>query len=200
MIIIDNVFISDEVAEEQFVCDLIKCKGGCCIEGDAGASLEFEERKEIENAYPVVENLLPAESRQMVKEKGFYWQHDEFGTVTPTLDNGICVYATTNEQGVIKCSFEEAYNEGKIKWKKPLSCHLFPLKITKSESADQEYVNYEPRESLCSPACELGQSLKVPVYRFIKEALVRKYGEDFYEVLTQIADQYYSEQSKSNSK
>lgn len=200
MIIIDNVFISDEVVEEQFVCDLIKCKGGCCIEGDAGASLEFEERNEIEYAYAVVENMLPEKSRKLVKEKGYYWHHDEFGTVTPTLENGICVYATTNEQGMIKCAFEQAYNEGKIRWKKPLSCHLFPLKITKSESAVQEYVNYEPRESLCSPACELGQSLKVPVYSFIKEALVRKYGEDFYEVLTQIADQYYSEKNKSNSK
>jgi hypothetical protein len=199
VIIIDNVFISDEVAEEQFVCDLIKCKGGCCLEGDAGASLEPEERTEIENAYPVIENMLPQESRKMVKEKGFYWQHDEFGTVTPTLSNGICVYATI-EKGVIHCAFEQAYNQGKINWKKPLSCHLFPLKITKSESAEQEYVNYEPRETLCSPACELGQSLKVPVYSFVKEALVRKYGEDFYEVLSQIAGQYYSERAKSNLK
>ena len=132
MIIIDNVFISDEVAEEQFVCNLLKCKGGCCIEGDAGASLEKTERAEIENAYPVIENSLPAESREMIRKKGFYWQHDEFGTVTPTLDSGICVYAMTTKEGIIKCAFEQAYNEGKINWKKPLSCHLFPLKITKS--------------------------------------------------------------------
>ena len=86
--------------------------------------------------------------------------------------------------GVILCGFEQAYNDGKIGWKKPLSCHLFPIKISKSDlDPDLEYVNYEPREDLCSAACGLGKKLKVPVYQFLKEALIRKYGQEFYEAL-----------------
>lgn len=192
MIIIDQVYISDEVVEEQFVCDLNRCMGRCCIEGDAGASLADDELEELQKAYPVVEGSIPEQSRQLVASRGLYWQHPEFGNVTPTLDDGLCAYALTNEKGLITCSFEKAYNEKKISWKKPLSCHLFPLKISESENADQEYVNYEPRDPLCSPACSLGAQMKVPVFRFVEEALIRKYGEDFYEVLCQIADRHYS--------
>ncbi len=197
MIIIDNIYISDEVIEEQFVCDLKKCKGGCCVEGDAGAPLTKEEMKEVQQAYPVVKSMLTKEGVSVVEKEGFYQYDQEFGWVTPVISNGMCVYGFTDEQGVVKCSFEQAYNEGKIKWKKPISCHLFPIKISKSKSTDQEYVNYEPRPSLCSPACELGKQLKVPVYQFLKEPLIRKYGEEIYEVLTQIADQYYQDKNQN---
>lgn len=191
MIIIDNIYISDEVVEEQFVCDLQKCKGGCCVEGDAGAPLTKEEMNEVKLAFESVKPLLANESKQLIEEKGFYVYDQEFGWVTPSLDSGVCVYGIKDKQGIVKCSFEQVFNEGKTKWKKPISCHLFPVKISKSKTMDQEYVNYEPRPSLCSPACELGQKLKVPVYVFLKEALIRKYGEEIYEVLTQIAEQHY---------
>ncbi len=195
MIAIENVFISDEVVEEQFVCDLQKCKGGCCIDGDAGAPLTNEELEEVNAAIVHVKHLLTKEAQLVIETEGNYTYDREFGWVTPTISNGMCAYGLVDAQGIVKCSFEQVYNEGKIKWKKPISCHLYPIKISKSEKTDQEYVNYEPRDPMCNPGCALGQKLKVPTYVFLKEAIVRKYGEEFYEVLTQIADQYYSNKS-----
>ena len=195
MIAIENIFISDEVVEEQFVCDLHKCKGGCCIDGDAGAPLTNEELEEVNAAIVHVKHLLTKEGQLVIETEGNYTYDREFGWVTPTISNGMCAYGLVDEHGIAKCSFEQVYNEGKIKWKKPISCHLYPIKISKSENTDQEYVNYEPRDPMCNPGCALGQKLKVPIYVFLKEAIVRKYGEEFYEVLTQIADQYYSNKS-----
>ena len=195
MIAIENIYISDEVVEEQFVCDLHKCKGGCCIDGDAGAPLTNEELEEVNAAIVHVKHLLTKEGQLVIETEGNYTYDREFGWVTPTISNGMCAYGLVDEKGIVKCSFEQVYNEGKIKWKKPISCHLYPIKISKSENTDQEYVNYEPRDPMCNPGCALGQKLKVPTYVFLKEAIVRKYGEEFYEVLTQIADQYYSNKS-----
>ncbi|MCZ2299723.1 MAG: DUF3109 family protein [Chitinophagales bacterium] len=184
MIVIDNKLISDEVLEEQFVCDLDKCKGGCCEDGDAGAPLENWEKKEIEKTYEIVKPYLTKEGIKEIKEQGLFVYNRTFGWVTPTINGGICVYAKKDAKGIIHCGFEQAYNDGKIKWKKPLSCHLFPIKISKSkEDKDLEYINYEPREDLCKAACALGKKLKMPVYIFLKEALIRKYGEEFYEAL-----------------
>lgn len=194
MIIIDDIYISDEVVEEQFVCDLLKCKGGCCVEGDAGAPLTKAEMEEVKNAWEVVKPLLTEEGIRVVEQQGFYVYDQEFGWVTPSVSSGMCAYGYRDASGIVRCSFEQAYNNGQIQWKKPISCHLFPIKISKSKNTNHEYVNYEPRETLCAPACELGKQLKVPVYVFLKEALVRKYGEEVYEVLTQIAEQYYSNQ------
>ncbi|MCU0322132.1 MAG: DUF3109 family protein [Chitinophagaceae bacterium] len=185
MIAIDNKLISDEVLEEQFVCDLTACKGGCCEDGDAGAPLELWEKKEVEKYYEIVKPYLTPEGIQEVERQGLFTYDREFGWVTPTINGGICAYGKKDKYGVIQCGFEQAYNDGKIGWKKPLSCHLFPIKISKSEEdPDLEYVNYEPREDLCSAACSLGKHLKMPVYIFLKEALIRKYGEEFYEALT----------------
>ena len=167
MIVIDNIYVSDEVVEEQFVCDLHKCKGGCCIDGDAGAPLTDEEMKEVNNAYGSVKHLLTKEAIQKIEQEGNYVYDREFGWVTPTSTNGMCVYGLVDESGIVKCSFEQVYNEGKTKWKKPISCHLYPIKITKSILAKQEYVNYEPRDPMCNPGCTLGQQLKVPTYVFL---------------------------------
>ena len=193
MIVIDHISISDQVVEEQFVCDLHKCKGGCCIEGDAGAPLTNDELKEVNEVYRIVKPLLGDEAIRIIEQEGNYIYDREFGWVTPTISNGMCVYGLVDEKGIVKCSFEQVYNEEKTKWKKPISCHLYPIKIGKSKLTNQEYINYEPRDPMCNPGCALGEKLKVPVYVFLKDALIRKYGEDFYEVLTQIAEQYYNE-------
>ena len=196
MIVIDNIYVSDEVVEEQFVCDLNKCKGGCCIDGDAGAPLTDDEIKEVKSAYGTVKHLLNKEAVQIIEKEGNYVYDREFGWVTPTISNGMCVYGLVDENKIVKCSFEQAYNEGKTKWKKPISCHLYPIKISKSKLTEQEYVNYEPRDPMCNPGCTLGQKLKVPTYVFLKEALVRKYGDEFYEALSKITDEYYKVKAK----
>lgn len=184
MIAIDNKLVSNEVLEEHFVCDLAKCKGGCCEDGDAGAPLEKKEKKEIDKYLVIVKPYLTKEGLKEIETVGNYIYDREFGWVTPTIDNGLCVYGYKDKQGTIQCSFEQAYNEGKIGWKKPISCHLFPIRISQSkQDPDMEYVNYEPRQDLCAAACSLGTKLKVPVYQFLKEPIIRKYGAEFYETL-----------------
>lgn len=191
MIAIENVLISDQVVQEHFVCDLSRCKGGCCEDGDAGAPLQKNEMAIVKAVYETVKPYMSREGIEAIERIGFYEYDREFGWVTPTVNGKICAYGIRDKQGVIKCAFEQAYYDGKIEWKKPISCHLYPIKIKKSK--EYEMVNYEPRESLCSPACELGKKLKVPAYVFLKEALVRKYGEDFYGVLEQVAGQYFND-------
>ncbi len=183
MILIDNILVSDEVISEQFVCDLSKCKGGCCEDGDSGAPLEKAELEEIKRALPAVKPYLTPAGLKTLEEKGLYQYDREFGWVTPTIEGKMCAYGFRDSQGIIKCGIEQAWLDKKITWKKPISCHLFPIKVTPSKRRQQEYVNYEPREDLCKPACKLGKRLKVPVYVFLKDALVRKYGEPFYKTL-----------------
>ncbi len=183
MIMIDDILISDQVIEEQFVCDLVKCKGGCCVDGDAGAPLENEELQELKKAYNEVLPYLSAESKKELERQGLYGYDKEFGWVTPTISSGMCAFGIVGENGIVKCGIEQAYNDGKISWRKPISCHLFPIKIKQSKSGKSDLVNYEPREDLCKAACRLGKKLKVPVHIFLKDALIRKYGQEFYESL-----------------
>jgi hypothetical protein len=183
LIVIDNILVSDEVLSEQFVCDLNKCKGGCCEDGDSGAPLADEELEHLRDFIEEVKPYLTAEGLKVLEKEGLYKYDQEFGWVTPTIAGKMCAYGFRDPQGIIKCGIERAYLDKKISWKKPFSCHLFPVKITRSKRRDQEYVNYEPREDLCKAACKLGKQLKVPVYIFLKEALIRKYGPDFYSTL-----------------
>jgi hypothetical protein len=183
MIVIDDKLISDDVVESQFVCDLTKCKGGCCEDGDAGAPLEVAELKELIDNYDAIVPYMTSEGQREIEKQGKYIYDREFGWVTPTVKGGMCAYGLRDERGILKCSIEQAYNDGKLEWKKPISCHLFPIRTKKSSDGESEYLNYEPREDLCSAACKLGKKLKVPTYVFLKDALIRKYGEEFYETL-----------------
>ena len=189
MIAIDNVLVSDDVIEAKFVCDLHKCKGGCCEDGDAGAPLEKKEMQIIEENFKQIEPYLSREGSDVIKNQGKFLYDKEFGWVTPTINNAICAYGFRDKQGIIKCGIEAAYNDGKLNWKKPISCHLFPIKTTRTK--DYTMVNYEPREGLCNPGCVLGKKVKIPVYQFLKESLIRKFGEAFYNTLHQIALDYF---------
>lgn len=191
MIEIDNILVSDDVVKAQFVCDLIKCKGGCCEDGDAGAPLSKEETQILEDNFEILKPYITKEGMEEIEKKGKYYYDRSFGWVTPTIDGKICAYGYYDKKGIIKCGIEQAYLDGKISWKKPLTCHLYPIKTKKTKV--YELVNYEPRETMCSPACKLGKKLQVPVYVFLKEALIRKYGEEFYTLLEQIAAQYYKD-------
>ena len=188
MIIIDNILLSDEIIEAEFVCNLSKCKGGCCEDGDAGAPLSDEELDEVKESYEIVKSRMTQEGIKEVEQNGLYRYDREFGWVTPTVDEKICAYGYRDNKGIIKCVFEDAYNAGEIKWKKPISCHLYPIKASKSKYAKGTIMlNYDPREDMCSPACSLGKELKVPVYKFLKEPLIREYGQDFYEALDELS-------------
>lgn len=183
MIAIDNVLVSDEVLKEQFVCDLSKCKGACCVDGDAGAPLAKDELEELNKVYDKVLPYLGEQSIKELERQGRYVYDKEFGWVTPTINGKVCVYGIHDKNGIVKCGIEQAFLDKKTDWKKPISCHLFPVITKKSRNGDTEYVNYEPREDNCKAACALGKKLKVPVYIFLKDALVRKFGQHFYESL-----------------
>lgn len=185
MIAIDNVLLSDEVIQEQFVCDLNACKGGCCVDGDCGAPLTKDETKILKKIYPKVKPYLPAAYIAEIEKQGTHTMDPEYGYVTPTVNGGICAYGYTDELGIVKCGIEKAWKEGKIDFQKPISCHLYPIRV--KQMPGYEAVNYEPRPTLCKPACKLGRQLKVPVYKFLKDSLIRKYGEEFYETLEAIA-------------
>lgn len=194
MIQIEDVLVSDDVVEARFVCDLARCKGGCCEDGDAGAPLEKGEKKTLDDIFETVKPYLTPEGLEAIQRQGRYLYDAEFGWVTPTVHGGICAYGRRDEAGIIKCGIEQAYNEGKVQWKKPISCHLFPIRLV--ETKHGTYANYEPREGLCNPACTLGKKLKMPVYQFLKEPLIRKFGEEFYNTLEQVAVEYFEEKKK----
>ncbi len=188
MIAIDHVLLSDQIFKEQFVCDLSKCKGACCVDGDAGAPLNKNELKEIDAVQEAVLPYLSEQSRAEIDRQGRYVYDKEYGWVTPTINSAICVYGITDKDGIVKCGIEQAYLDGKVKWKKPISCHLFPIIVKQSRDGVTEFANYEPREDNCKAACALGKKLKVPVYKFLKEPLIRKFGEDFYNAMDATAE------------
>jgi hypothetical protein len=179
MIAIDNILVSDAVAKEQFVCDLSKCKGACCVDGDAGAPLENDELDKLNQVYEAVLPYLNEESKKELERQGRYVYDREYGWVTPTIGSKVCVYGLKDK-------------DGKIKWKKPISCHLFPVIVKHSKRSADIYVNYEPREDSCRAACTFGKKLKVPVYEFLKEALTRKFGKKFYDALEATAQHLHS--------
>lgn len=200
MIAIENILISDEIVQEHFVCDLNKCKGGCCVDGDAGAPLQHDELKNIDEVHDAVLPYLNKESKDEILRQGKYVYDKEFGWVTPTIASKVCVYGIVDKMGIVKCGIEQAYNDGKVNWKKPISCHLFPIRIEQSRNKQTDYVNYEPREDLCSAACTLGEKLKIPVYVFLKDALTRKYGNEFYETLEATALHLKTKTDSKNKK
>lgn len=191
MLIIDEILISDDLIEAQFVCNLKACKGACCWEGDWGAPLEQEELATLESIYPAVRPFLDARGVAQIEQDGLYTYYDEAGQFgTPLLEDGACAYLTFSEDGVAKCGIEKAWEAGATDFQKPISCHLYPVRAKKTPEVGFEALNYD-RWDICSAACSLGQSLQVPVYKFVKDALVRKYGEAFYDQLDAAAREHY---------
>ncbi len=184
MIQVDDKIISFEVFEKQFVCDLSACKGACCVEGDAGAPLADKELDVLPNIYNEVKSYMRAEGIAEIEKQGFFVLDGDGDKTTPLVKNKECAFVVFDENNIAKCSIEQAYNDGKINFKKPISCHLFPIRI--KEYRDFDAVNYEAI-NICKPACFCGESLRVPVYRFLKEPLIRLYGEEWYDKLTEAA-------------
>ncbi len=180
MILLDNTCVSDDIADQFFVCNLEKCKGACCVEGDSGAPLEEDELPILAAIYEQVEPYLSAAGKAAINQQGVYTTDWEGDYVTPIIDGRECAYAIYDDRGMLKCGIEQAWIDGKITYKKPLSCHLYPIRVTKYEQ--YHALNYD-RWSICKDACTLGEHLGVPVYQFLKEPLIRAYGEEWYEQL-----------------
>ncbi len=183
MLIIQNILIHDDVVKENFLCQLDACKGACCWEGDWGAPLEDKEIGILNDTLEEVKPYLSPEGLAVIEEKGvavYYDEPKEYGT--SLLANGACSFMTYDAQGVAQCGIEQAYNDGKVNFKKPISCHLYPIRIESNPSVSFEALNYD-RWDICSAACSNGKKAQLPIYRFVREALVRKYGQEFYDEL-----------------
>lgn len=180
MILIDNTVISDDIAEKFFVCKLDACKGACCVEGDLGAPLEDKELPILEEIYDKVKPYLMPEGIKAIEEQGKYVKDWDGEFSTPTINGRECAYVFYDEKGIVKCGIEQAHNDGKINFKKPISCHLYPIRVTKYE--DFHALNYD-RWDICDPARLFGEQLGVQIYKFLKEPLTRAYGEEWYQKL-----------------
>ncbi|QQL48806.1 DUF3109 family protein [Mucilaginibacter ginkgonis] len=186
MIEVSGTLVHEDVVRENFVCNLNRCKGACCIEGDSGAPLDHEELGKLKEIYPKVKSFMTAKGIEAVELQGTHVTDFEGDYTTPCVDtNKECAYVTW-ENGITKCAIEKAWEKGEVDWRKPISCHLYPIRITKYPEFD--VLNYD-RWSICSPACSFGDELKVHVHEFLKEPLVRKYGENWYsELEEQVAE------------
>ena len=193
MIQIDDKLISEDLFSEEFVCNLAKCKGICCVEGDAGAPLDEDETKILDEIYPKIKSYLRPEGIQAIEEHGTYTLDFEGDLVTPLVNNAECAYVIFDEKGYTKCAIEKAYEDGVIEWQKPISCHLYPIRIT--EYSNFSAINYHEWD-ICSDACTLGKELGVKVYQFLKKPLIRKYGEEFYQTLSEAAEEWEKEFGK----
>ena len=183
MIQIEDKILSELIFERKFVCDLKKCKGACCVEGDAGAPLEEEELEILEKVYPKVKKYLPEKAVKAIEKNGLFTKDEEGEWVTTLVEGKECVFTVFDENGTAFCGIEKAYLNNEIDYKKPVSCHLYPIRVAKYHTF--EAVNYHHWD-LCNDACVLGEQLGVKVYKFLKEPLIRKYGEKFYNELEKI--------------
>jgi len=177
MIQIKDTVVSEELLKRKFVCNLNACKGACCVEGDAGAPLNEDELVELENVFETVKPYLPQKNIDALEEDLYTVDHDgEY--VTQLVNDKECAFVFFDEKGITKCSIEQAYLDGKTSFKKPISCHLFPVRLTKYKSFTA--VNYA-YWNICDDACNLGEELGVKTYQFLKEPLIRKFGEKWFE-------------------
>ena len=185
MIQIENTVVSLNIVQKNFLCDLSKCKGACCVHGDSGAPLEPEEAKILEDSYSQIKPFMHERGIRAIEKQGNVHMIDSDGdVVTVLVDNKECAFVVF-ENGIARCSIEKAYNEGTISFRKPVSCHLYPVRINKYR--EFEAVNYDEWE-ICKPALEKGDKENVPLYIFLKDSLKRKYGADWYNQLLFVAE------------
>lgn len=186
MIEVGKVLVSLDVLRTSFLCDLTHCKGACCVEGDAGAPLEDHEVEALREALPEVWGYLSEEARRVIECRGVSCRDIEGELVTPIVRGKDCVFTFYDRQGCCFCALEKAFNEGKTAFRKPVSCHLYPIRVSKV--GDYDGLNYH-EWSICKPALLLGKKERLPLYRFLKEPLIRKYGEQWYaELETAVAE------------
>lgn len=180
MQIIEDVLVSDELLEKCFCCDIAKCHGLCCVEGDAGAPIAPDEIADLEDNYPIFKKYMTDEGVATVETGGTFIFDGVSEFLTPLLpSNNACAFAYF-ENDIAKCAIEKAFLNGEIGFRKPISCHLYPIRV--SRVGKYEALNYH-HWSVCKSACDKGQNLKLPVFQFLKEPLIRKYGEKWYRKL-----------------
>lgn len=185
MIQIKDTLISEDIFETCFVCDLGKCKGMCCVEGDAGAPLTHEEYEAIKDVLPKIWDDLSLKARELIEKQGIAYIDDDGELVTSIIKGRECVFTYFDADGVCRCAIDNAFREGRISVQKPISCHLYPIRLHKYDEFTA--LNYD-RWSVCRPALRLGKKTGIKLYQFLKEPLIRKFGEEWYQEVCQIAE------------
>lgn len=193
MIQIDDTLVSLDVLESKFICDLSHCKGICCVEGDSGAPLLEEEVAELEKALPVIWDDLSPEAQDIIDKQGVSYVDVEGDLVTSIVNNKDCVFTCYDADGTCKCAIEKAYRAGKLSFYKPVSCHLYPIRVTEYDTFSA--VNYHRRE-ICKAAEVLGKKAGMPVYKYLKEPLIRRFGTDWYDSLEEVAIEWEKQNNK----
>jgi hypothetical protein len=189
---IQDKVVSLDLFEKKFVCDLNACKGACCIEGDSGAPLTEEEISIIEDDLEFIKPYMRPEGIAEVEKTGVFYMDWDNDPVTTLVNGAECAFVYFDEKGITKCAIEQAHKAGKTNFKKPISCHLYPIRTQKY--AQFEALNYNEWK-ICSPACSCGESLNVKVYKFLKEPIIRAYGEAFFEEM-ELVNQELERQAK----
>jgi hypothetical protein len=177
VILIDDTLLSTELFDRKFCCDLKACKGACCVEGESGAPLEPEELAEVEAAFPIIKKRLKPDSLAVIEREGLHVVDADGDHVTPIVKGKECVYATFDDDGTAKCAFEQAHQAGEIEWQKPISCHLYPIRLTPLK--DLTAVNYH-QWPICGGAVSCGVGLNLSVLQFCKSSLTRRFGEAWF--------------------
>ncbi len=187
MIQIEDTIISLDVLEEMFCCDLPQCLGQCCVEGESGAPVEDSEVSKLEEVLPVVWDDLSEKAKEIINKQGVVYIDEDGEFVTSIVNGKDCVFTCYDSTGICKCAIEKAFREGKTDFYKPISCHLYPIRVAKYNNF--RAVNYH-RWSICKPAVALGKSQGVKVYEFLREPLIRKFGNQWYEQLEIVVREY----------
>lgn len=193
MIQIDDTLVSLDVIERFFLCDLAHCKGECCVEGDSGAPLEMSEIAELEKVLPEVWNDLSPKAQAIIKKQGVAYKDEDGDMVTSIVDGKDCVFTCYDSDGTCKCAIEKAYREGRVNFYKPVSCHLYPIRITKYNTFEAVNVH---RWDVCKAAEVLGLRERVRVYKFLKEPLIRRFGKEWYDALEECAEEWLKQKEK----
>ena len=184
---IGDAVIGKDVIEKEFICDLSACKGSCCVEGEAGAPLEAHEVQILKDILPIVWDDLSPQAQEEINKTGVAYKDWDGDMVTSIINGEDCVFTYYDEHQTCKCAIEKAYREGKTDFYKPISCHLYPIRI--QQYKDFAAVNYH-RWSICEAALSLGKREGVKVYQFLKEPLIRKFGSEWYDELCLVAEEY----------
>jgi len=198
MYIVRDVLVSEDIFEEHFQCNLNACKGACCVAGDFGAPLDEEEIDILNDIYPVVKPYLAPAGIKAIQEKGVvhsYADDDHEFHGTTLREDGACAFLTKSQNGLAYCGIESAYREGKVEFKKPISCELYPIRYSEVKQTDFKALNYD-RWNICNPACAQGKKNGIRLYEFLKEALIRKFDVAFYEEL-EMAAKHFEENNPS---
>lgn len=184
---VHNTLLSDDIATAKFACDVSKCKGACCVVGNAGAPVSLNEIPVLKKVYQLVKDELRARAREVVEYEGLIKGTNKDGYELNCTDGKECVFVTYTGDGVAQCAIQKAYCEGRFNWEKPLSCHLFPVRLNRI--LDFEYANFEYVPSLCSAGCANGEREGIFLSDFLREPLIRRYGEEWYDDFIRACDE-----------